>query len=414
MSILDSIQSIDDGEFSGKRVLLRPDINCPIDHKTGKLANDNRIVKSIPTIQDLSDAGARLVIIAHQGDTTDYASLVSLNQQAERLSELLGKPVQFIEDIAGPAAVEAIQQLNDGEILLLDNIRYLTEEVSTFEDVVKQDPADMGSCYMIRRLAPLFDCYVNDAFAAAHRNSPSMVGFQQVLPSYAGRLLMQELDALQSITDNPARPSIYMLGGARAGDAFGMIEQVLEDGSVDQLLLSGLVGQIFMLADGIDIGESSAGFIKYKGFEQYIEPAKEFLANHRDKISYASDVAVEVNGERKNLAPGDVADDQDICDVGDQTIVDYCDAIAKAKTIFVNGPCGVYENVIFEKGTKTLWNAVADADGFSVIGGGDSVTSFAKYTGLDRINYVSTAGGALIRYLSGVELPLLKAISESK
>lgn len=414
MSILNSIRSIDDGEFSSKRVLLRPDINSPIDSDTGKIVNDNRIVKSIPTISDLTDKGARLVIIAHQGDTTDYKSLISLQEHSERLAKLLGKPVQFIEDIAGPAAVEKIQQLQDGEVLLLDNIRYLTEEVSTFEDVVKQEPTDMASCYMVRRLAPLFDYYVNDAFAAAHRNSPSMVGFQEVLPSYAGRLLMQELDALQSITDNPARPCIYMLGGARAGDAFGMIEQVLKDGSADQLLLSGLVGQIFMLADDIDIGESSAGFIKYKGFEQYIAPAKEFLANHRNKISYASDVAVEVDGERANVNPADVADDQDICDVGDQTITDYCDAIANAKTIFVNGPCGVYESAIFEKGTKTLWNAVADAEGFSVIGGGDSVTSFAKYTGLDKINYVSTAGGALIRYLSGVELPLLKAIANAK
>ena len=414
MSIIDSIRSIDDGEFAGKRVLLRPDINCPIDHNTGKLANDNRIVKSIPTIRDLSDKGARLVIIAHQGDTTDYASLISLQQHANRLEELLGKSIQFIEDIAGPAAVESINQLQDGEILLLDNIRYLTEEVSTFEDVVKQEPADMASCYMIRRLAPLFDCYVNDAFAAAHRNSPSMVGFQQLLPSYAGRLLMQELNALQSITDDPARPCIYVLGGARAGDAFGMIAQVLEDGSADKLLLTGLVGQIFMLADDVDIGASNVGFMKHKGFEQYIEPAKKFLAKHRDKISYASDVAIEIDGKRVNVDNDGAADDQDMCDIGDQTITDYVAAITAAKTIFVNGPCGVYESEIFEKGTKTLWNAVADAQGFSVIGGGDSVTSFAKYTGLDKIDYVSTAGGALIRYLSGVELPLLKAIAGSK
>ena len=414
MSIINSISSIDDGEFAGKRVLLRPDINSPIDRDSGKIANDNRIVKSIPTIRDLLEKGARLTIIAHQGDTTDYGSLISLEEHAGRLSDLLGKPVQFIEDIAGPAAIEKIQQLNDGEVLLLDNIRYLTEEVSTFEDVVKQEPSDMASCYMVRRLAPLFDCYVNDAFAAAHRNSPSMVGFQQLLPSFAGRLLMQELNALQSITEEPARPCIYMLGGARAGDAFGMIEQVLKDGSADQLLLTGLVGQIFMLADDIDIGESSTGFIKYKGFEQYIAPAKEFLANYRDKISYASDVAVEVDGQRKNVSNSKVANDQDICDVGDQTINDYVSAIKGAQTIFVNGPCGVYESDIFEKGTKTLWNAVADADGFSVIGGGDSVTSFAKYTGLDKIDYVSTAGGALIRYLSGVELPLLKAIAGSK
>jgi len=411
MAVINGIRSIDEGDFQGKKVLLRVDINSPIDQNTGLIANDNRIQKSVPTIRDLSDAGAQLVIIAHQGDTTDYKSLISLKEHSTRLADAVGKPIDFIEDVAGPAAVEKIQSLEDGGILLLDNIRYLVEEASTFEDVVKQEPADMKSCYMIRRLAPLFDAYLNDAFAAAHRNSPSMVGFQEVLPSYAGRLLMDELSALQAITSDPARPCIYMLGGARAGDAFGMIEQVLKDGSADKLLLSGLVGQIFMIADGVDIGKSSAGFISYKGFDQYIEPAKTFLAEYRDKICYASDVAAKVDGARANLQLSEIQDDLDIVDIGDQTISDYCEIIANAKTIFVNGPAGVYEDALFEKGTKTLWNAVADAEGYSVIGGGDSVTSFVKYTDISKINYVSTAGGALIRYLSGIELPLLKAIA---
>lgn len=412
MAVINGIRSIDEGEFSGKSVLLRVDINSPIDQNTGLIANDNRIQKSVPTISDLSDKGAKLVIIAHQGDTTDYKSLISLKEHASRLAKAVGKPIQFIEDVAGPAAVEKIQNLQDGEILLLDNIRYLVEEASTFEDVVKQEPADMKSCYMIRRLAPLFDFYVNDAFAAAHRNSPSMVGFQQVLPSFAGRLLMDELAALQAITSGPARPCIYILGGARAGDAFGMIEQVLKDGSADKLLLTGLVGQIFMIADGVNIGKSSAGFVSYKGFDQYVAPAKELLAKYRDKICYASDIAAKVDGARANVALADISDVMDLADIGDQTIANYCEIIAGAKTIFVNGPAGIYEDEMFEKGTKTLWNAVADAQGFSVIGGGDSVTSFDKYTDISKIDYVSTAGGALIRYLSGIELPLLKAIAD--
>ena len=412
MSQLTDIPSIDDAEFSNKRVLLRVDINSPIDRESGKIVNDNRIVKSIPTIRDLLDKGARLTIIAHQGDTTDYASLISLSQHAKRLSDLLGRPLQFIEDIAGPAAIEKIEQLQAGEVLLLDNIRYLTEEASTFEDTVKQSPSEMAACYMIRRLSPLFDCYVNDAFAAAHRNSPSMVGFQEVMPSYAGRLLIDELTALQTITDKPATPCIYMLGGARAGDAFGMIEQVLKDGSADHLLLSGLVGQIFMLADDINIGKSSTGFISHKGFEQYIPAAKAFLNDYRSKVSYASDVAVLSNGVRKNINPDQVSDEQDISDIGEQTIGRYKSIIAEAKTIFVNGPCGIYENPLFEHGTRSLWNAVADAQGFTVIGGGDSVTSFKQYTDIDKLNYVSTAGGALIRYLSGIELPLLKSFEK--
>lgn len=411
MSTLDRIPSIDDGDFAGKRVLLRVDINSPIDRDSGRIVNDNRIIKSLPTISDLLDKGARLAIIAHQGDTTDYGSLIGLQEHASRLSEGLGKPVQFVEDVAGPAAVEKILALTDGEVLLLDNIRYLTEEVSTFEDSVKQEPADMTNCYLVRRLAPVFDCYVNDAFAAAHRNSPSMVAFQELMPAYAGRLLMQELSALQAITEDPARPCVYMLGGSRAGDAFGMIEQVLNDGSADQLLLSGLVGEIFMLADGVDLGETTRSFILAKGFEPYIGQARKYLDQHRDKIAYASDVAVESNQERLNVDLAAVTDEMMVSDIGDQTIADYCDVIASAQTILVNGPPGIYENELFAKGTQSLWTAVAESDGFSVVGGGDSVTSFTQFVDMSKLNYVSTAGGALIRYLSGIELPLIAAMS---
>lgn len=414
MSVLDQIASIDDGDFSGKRVLLRVDINSPIDRDSGRIVNDNRILKSVPTINDLLEKGARLTIIAHQGDTTDYASLIGLGEHAQRLAEALGKPVQFIEDVAGPAAVERILALDDGQALLLDNIRYLTEEVSTFEGNVKQNPADMATCYLVRRLAPLFDCYVNDAFAAAHRNSPSMVAFQELMPAYAGRLLMLELSALQTITEDPARPCVYMLGGSRAGDAFGMIQQVLNDGSADKLLLSGLIGEIFMIADGIDIGETTRQFILAKGFEPYIDQAAECLARNRDKIAYPGDVAIESAGVRLNVDIEALDDEMMISDIGDQTIEEFSSAIAAARTILVNGPPGIYENALFEKGTESLWKAVADAEGFSVIGGGDSVTSFTRYVDMSKLNYVSTAGGALIRYLSGVQLPLIEAMSNRK
>ena len=288
-----AVRSIDEGDFRGKRVLLRIDINSPVDGKTGNIANDNRIRKSVPTIRDLSDRGAKLVLISHQGDTTDYGSLTSLREHAARLSEILGKPVHFIEDIAGPAAADRIGSLKNGEILLLDNLRYLTEEVSTFEDSVKLTPEEMASSYLVRRLAPLFDCYVNDAFSAAHRNAPSMVAFQEILPSFGGRLLIGELAALQAITENPNRPCVYLLGGSRAGDAFGMIHRVLVDGSADAILTSGLIGQIFMLADGLSLGEPSERLIRDKGYEKYVRDASRYLADYHDVLRYPEDVAFE-------------------------------------------------------------------------------------------------------------------------
>ena len=337
------VRSIDEGDFRGKRVLLRVDINSPVDRVTGKIVNDNRIQKSIPTIRELTERGAKLVIISHQGDTTDYASLINLREHAGRLSEALGKPVEFIEDIAGPWAVKRIECLQEGEILLLDNLRYFTEEVSTFEDSLKQRPEDMGEVYFVRRLAPLLDCYVNDAFSAAHRNAPSMVAFQERLPSYGGRLLIEELEALEAISSSPARPSVYMLGGSRAGDAFGMIHRVLSEDAVDSILTSGLVGHIFMLADGLSPGEPSEKVIRDKGYGKYVDEAAGYLKAYRDRILYPKDVAYEYNGVREEVNIRSFPLEYAIFDVGEETIREYTDILSSAKTLFVNGPPGVYE-----------------------------------------------------------------------
>jgi phosphoglycerate kinase len=412
MPVDSMIRSMDDGEFRGKRVLLRVDINSPIDKNTKKIINNNRIEKSIPTIRDLSLMGAKVAIIAHQGDTTDYGSLISLKEHAEKLSQFLNRRVDFIEDLAGPAAIGRIKELKDGDILLLENLRFLTEEVSTFEDNVKLLPDQMTAVHYVRKLSPLFDCYVNDAFSAAHRNCPSMVSFQQVLPSYGGRLLIEELKALSAITENPKPPCVYILGGSRAGDAFGMINKVLKDNSADHILTGGLVGQIFMLADGIELGKASETLIKNKGYEKYIEDAKKYLSNHRDKIIHPQDIAYGKNTTREEIPLEKLPLDAVIFDIGEKTVKLYKDIITSANTIFVNGPVGVYEEEISSMSTKALWKAIENAPGFTVIGGGDTVTSFTKFADIKKIDYVSTAGGALISYLSGTELPLLKAMKK--
>ena len=198
--------TLDDVDVAGKRVLLRVDINSPVDPDTRTIVDDNRLVRSLPTIRELAERKARLVMIAHQGDTLDYHNLRSLEPHAAHLTELLGRQVPFLDDVAGPDARRRIAALNDGEILLLDNIRIYGEELSTFERDVKLTPEQMADTYLVRHLAPLFDLYVNDAFAAAHRGAPSMVAFQRLLPSAAGRLLQAEIEALGAVARNPARP----------------------------------------------------------------------------------------------------------------------------------------------------------------------------------------------------------------
>jgi phosphoglycerate kinase len=404
------IPSIDDLEVAGKAVLLRVDINSPIDPQTGRLADFNRIDKSLPTIRDLADRGARLVLIAHQGDTLDYHNLTGLSQHAEALAERLGRPVQFIDDVAGPAARQAITGLGSGEILLLDNLRYLTEEVSTFERDVKLTPQQMAGTYLVRNLAPLFDYYVNDAFAAAHRASPSMIAFQEVLPSAAGRLLTAEIDALAAVADAPRRPCLYLLGGLKISDAFGMLGKVLADGTADVVLTAGITGQVFLLARGMSLGAASERFIRDRNLLGFVDEARAHLAAHPGIIHLPTDLAVEVDGKRAEVEVEDLPTEHLILDIGSRTIAAYSEIIRQAATVFVNGPPGAYENPNAQAGTRALWQAVADTPAHTVIGGGDTVSSANRFIDTSRIDVVSTGGGALIRYLSGKALPLVEAM----
>ncbi len=403
------IASIDEFDVSGKHVLLRVDINSPLDPDTRQIANENRLNKSLPTITDLADAGARLVIIAHQGDALDYHNFVSLREHADKLTEKLGRPVGFIDDVAGPAARARITELGDGEILLLDNIRIYSEEMTTFEKSVKLTPAEMAKTYLVRHLAPLFDLYVNDAFAAAHRRAPSLLAFQELLPSAGGRLLIREVEMLESVSGNPQRPCVFVLGGLKISDAFGMLNQVLSEGTADSVLTSGVTGEVMLLASGRRLGAGSESFIQDRGLDSFIPLAEEYLAKFPDQILMPSDVAIAKDG-RFELNVDELPVDELIIDIGEKTITRYEQVIAEAQTVFVNGPAGIYENPEGAAGTRRLWNAVANTSATTVIGGGDTVASAAAFIDLADVSYVSTGGGALIRYLSGQSLPLLEAM----
>lgn len=407
------ITSIDDVSVRGRTVLLRVDINSPINRATGKIADENRLDKSLPTIMDLSEAGCRLVIIAHQGDTLDYHNLVSLEEHAEKLSAKTGRRVGFIDDVAGPAARLAISELSDGEILLLENLRFLTEEVSTFDAAVKLTPSEMTQTYLVRNLAPVVDLYVNDAFAAAHRNAPSMVAFQEVLPTAGGRLLINEVRALSGLAADPNRPCVFLLGGLKISDAFSMMERVLSNGTADAILTTGITANVMLAARGVNLGAATSSFISDRSLDSFIPRAAELLAKYGSKIEVPIDLAVSDEGERREIDVADLPVDELIIDVGSRTVAAYEAVITGAATIFVNGPAGIYESPSGEYGTRSLWEAVAAADGYSVIGGGDTVASARKFVDLADIGFVSTGGGALIRYLSGQRLPLLDAMEDA-
>ncbi|MDW7658691.1 MAG: phosphoglycerate kinase [Bacillota bacterium] len=406
--------SLDDFNYTGKAVLLRVDINSPVDPKTRRIANDNRIRKSLPTIRHLLDAGACLALIAHQGDTLDYQNLMPLAEHAALLSRLLGQPIAYIDDVCGPAACATIQTLQPGEAVLLGNLRYLTEEVSGFEKEVRLEPAEMLQTWLVRSLAPLFDYYVNDAFAAAHRNSPSMVAFQELLPTAGGRLLYQEYAALSRLLRGTERPVVFLLGGAKISDAFGMLRQVLERGIADCVLTCGVTGQVFLTAAGRSPGRRIGQWIEQHDLSGFVAKARTYLDAWGDRILMPADLACIDDGSRLIVPVTDMPrDDLMFGDIGPETCSRYTKEIQSAGTIFVNGPAGIYEEPLLSEGTRLLWRAVAEAPGYSVIGGGDTVLAASRFTGLDVFSYVCTAGGAMVRFLSGDRLPLVAAMEKA-
>lgn len=408
------IKSIIGVNVSGKRVLFRPDINSPID-KQGRIVNTNRLEKTVPTLKYLADGGAKIAIIAHQGDTLDYQNLISMREHAEILSKLSGVRVAYLDDVAGDAAIEAVQNLKAGEAVLLGNLRYLTEEVSTFEKDVKLTADEMLSTYLVRRLGGLFDVYVNDAFSAAHRNAPSMVAFQKLMPSYAGPLFFKEYEALWKVLNGAAKPVVFVLGGAKISDAFGMMGKVLKDGVADKILATGVTGVVMQLARGVRMGAKYEKWLKDRDLTVFVDEARELLKDYADKFVLPTDFAVDENGKRREVDLNELPlDDKMFSDIGEKSILAFEDEIKKAGTIFVNGPAGVYENELFAEGTSRVWKAVAAADGYSVIGGGDTVSAAARFVDLKDIDYVCTAGGAMVRFLSGKRLPLIEAMLNAK
>lgn len=408
------IKSIIGVNVSGKRVLFRPDINSPID-KQGRIVNTNRLEKTVPTLKYLADVGAKIAIIAHQGDTLDYQNLIPMREHAEILSKLSGVKVAYLDDVAGDAAIEAVQNLKAGEAVLLGNLRYLTEEVSTFEKDVKLTADEMLSTYLVRRLGGLFDIYVNDAFSAAHRNAPSMVAFQKLMPSYAGPLFFKEYEALWKVLNGATKPVVFVLGGAKISDAFGMMGKVLKDGVADKILATGVTGVVMQLARGVRMGAKYEKWLKDRDLSVFVDEARELLKDYADKFVLPTDFAVEENGKRREVDLNELPlDDKMFSDIGEKSILAFEDEIKKAGTIFVNGPAGVYENELFAEGTSRVWKAVAAAEGYSVIGGGDTVSAAARFVDLKDIDYVCTAGGAMVRFLSGKRLPLIEAMLNAK
>ncbi len=393
--------------------MCRVDINAPLDTSSGALRDTTRLKGCAPTVRELAERGARLVLLAHQGGDLEYHNYASTEPHAAVMSELVGRPVGFIDDVCGPAARDAVRSLDSGEILLLDNVRFCGEELTLFERKLDLSPEDQAKTLVVRKLAPLGDLYVCDAFAAAHRSQPTLVGFEQLLPSAMGRLFEREYENLARLREAPARPCVFVLGGTKIQEAFPMMAAALADGVVDTVLTAGLVANVMLAAQGVDIGGPSLDFIRASQLEQFIDESKTILAAHGERIVLPADVAYVRDGRRVEAAVTELPVDAQLVDLGRQAVADYEARIAAAGTVFANGPAGVFEEPETEYGTKAVWEAMAGCPGFSALGGGDSVAAMNRFGLGTRFDYVCTAGGAMVQFLSGKPMPVIEALKDA-
>ncbi|MCL2786517.1 MAG: phosphoglycerate kinase [Methanomassiliicoccaceae archaeon] len=398
--------TMEDFNFKDKTVLLRADINCPLDKKTLEIVNDSRVRRIVPTVRELMGKRAKVVILAHQSRKGKW-DFISMEQHSKRLARHLNHPVRYIDDIMGDAAKEGIRSLGPGEVLLLGNVRSLDSETA------KLDMKGHAASDLVTALAPLIDYYVCDAFGAAHRSQCSIVGFPMKVPSASGRLMAKEIFALKAIFDEPRRPSVFVLGGAKFGDIPPMLDHVLGSGAADTVILTGLAGNAFLYARGVNIGDTSLDALKEEMTPENIEAAREMLTKYSRNILLPTDVAVERDGVRTNVLIGDLPSPEAALDIGLDSIEKFKKVLELSRTSFMTGPAGLYEKEGFGMGTRELMAAMIESKGQSVIGGGHTISAADKFDMTDGFSYVSTAGGALEEFLLGRELPAVEALRYS-
>jgi phosphoglycerate kinase len=400
--------TLDDFRLADNRVLVRVDINSPVDPTTGRILNDARIRRHMSTINDLRDSKA--VILAHQS-RPGKADFTTMKPHAKRMSYLLHKRVRYVDGLCSQGAIDAIESMSSGDVVLLENVRFYAEEI-----VMKGQPVEKQSnTFFVRTLAPFFDYFVQDAFAAAHRSQPSMVGFPQVLPSMAGRVMERELVMLDRLLHSEERPKIAILGGLKVDDSIEVAGNFLSGKTMDKILTTGAVANVFLLAAGVDIGESSVEIIskEVKSVDDEVEKARTLLKEYKDKILTPTDVAVYAEGKRVGMTIDKLPSDYPIYDIGLDTLVHYSAHINKAGTAVLNGPPGVFEVEDFSIGTEELFSVLANSKAFTVIGGGHTIAAAGELALSDKFDHVSTGGGSLINYLTGRTLPAIAELKRS-
>ena len=403
-----SVLTLDNVNVDGKTVLVRIDINSPLDPSTKAFLDDTRIRAILPTINRLSKA--KTVLIAHQSrpGKNDFTSTLG---HARELGRLLGRPIKWVQDIHGEKAMKAIEEMKDGDILMLNNIRMDPEEIGS-----KGDSLALSETKLVQDLASVADVFVNDAFACAHRNTPSIVGFAHHLPCVAGELMAHEIRQLDHALDSPARPCIAVLGGIKVDDSIDVAINMLNNTIADEVWLTGGVANLAIHLSGYDIGEGNVEFLKNELKESWsttVDSAKSLLETYSGKIILPVDVAANVEGNRIDLKIDELPIHAPLFDLGLQSIRALSTRIKEAGTIILNGPAGVFELPDFALGTVEMLSACAETEGYALMGGGHTATLVSKRGIGHKMGHVSTGGGACLDYIAGRRLPGIHALEMS-
>ncbi|MBS3816577.1 MAG: phosphoglycerate kinase [Candidatus Thermoplasmatota archaeon] len=401
--------TLDDFDLRGKTVLLRVDINSPLDPESGRILDDHRIKSHIDTIRDLGDT--RLIIVAHQSrpGKNDYTSL---EPHAERLSQLLRKEVEYVDGLFEKHALKKIREMRRGDILLLENARFFAEETYLKGE---SDWEKHENTHIVKKLSQEIDFFVHDAFAAAHRAQPTLVGFSSVVPCMAGRVMESELKNMGKAFTMDRSPKLAFLGGMKADDSIEVAEHMLSGGKIDKILTGGVTANIFLMASGHDLGEGNREFLEDElpGYEKIVEDAEELLEKWPDRIKLPKDVVLNEEGERNGIPLDALPSDHPIFDIGLDTIMEYRKEIEDASLVVLNGPAGAFEIDDFSIGTTEIFKAIAHSNAYSIIGGGHSTAVLENLDLEDEIDHISTGGGSCINFLAGKKLSGVKALNRS-
>ena len=393
------IRTLDDFDIKGKTVLLRVDMNVPIDPKTKQITGSKRIEDVAITVNALN--GAKIVIISHQG-RVGRNDFVGMENHAKELEKFCSKKVKYVCDVIGTHAQNEIKNMKNDEILLLDNLRMCAEE--NYEFTLEES----AKTIMVQRLKDLFDLFVLDSFPSAHRTHPSLVGFAQVLPTCAGKLVEKEVKQLENILTVAKSPFVIILGGSKVDDRLKALKMLIEKERANHVLLTGIIANVFLRAQGR---------IKFplgiKNEDRLVSEAHSLIGEYPDVFSTPVDIAVNKNDERIEIDVRDLNKDDQIFDVGQKTLDYYSKMIFGAGTVFISGPAGFFEKENFQFGTKSLLESVANSMATSIVSGGHLTFALKKYDLADKVNHVSTAGGALVRYLTGQKLPMIKCLEDA-